>query len=330
LNLDHLQYFQTIASCRSMTRAARVLRLSQPTLTVAMRKLEEALGTTLFIRERSGVRLTATGEELLRHATEVFALVDRAEQHIKDLESEEVGSFVLGCHESLGAYFLPGFMAGFLREFPRIELTLWNDVSVAVHQAVLGREVHFGLVVNPASHPDLVIVELFHDSVDLFVATEHPEPPTSRRLHARTASDADPDLAAAKRRLLEGPLLFAPRFSQWRTLVEQLAAEGLAPRRRLSCGSHELVKSLALAGIGVAILPRRIAAYGEPGRLRRLHPSLPSFPDTICLVYRADAHRTRAALRVKDALVHYGRGLDRDGTLRPSRSSPPRGATAGG
>jgi len=64
-----------------------------------------------------------------------------------------------------------------------------------------------------------------------------------------------------------------------------------------------------LAGVGVALLPRRVAAYGQKGKLRRLHPSMPFFPDTIFLAFRADMHRTRAATRLKDALVAHGKRL---------------------
>jgi DNA-binding transcriptional LysR family regulator len=325
MELIHLRYFQAVATCGSLTAAAKMLRLSQPSLSVAMQNLEARLGTTLLLRDRNGVRLTATGEELLRHAAEVFALVDRAEQQIKGLESDDIGSFVIGCHESLGAYFLPGFMASFLRELPRIELSLWNDVSPAVQQAVVDRNVSFGLVVNPVPHPDLVIVELFHDAVDLFVAADAPgSAPESRVRSAKAAGTKrgskrareseegayEAELIEARQRLVTGPLIFAGRFSQWHAIVDKLASAGIVPQRRLACGDHELVKSLVLAGIGVAILPRRVANYGHEGKLRRLHPSLPIFPDRICLVYRADAHRTRAAMRVKDALVKYGRAME--------------------
>src|SRR4051812_19031549 len=109
VELTHLRYFQQIAQCGSMTAAARVLKISQPTLTVAVKNLEEQLGTKLLLRGRSGVTLTSTGRELLRHASEIFALLERAEERILGLESDEVGSFVIGCHESLGAYFLPAF-----------------------------------------------------------------------------------------------------------------------------------------------------------------------------------------------------------------------------
>lgn len=317
MDLNHLRYFQAIAGSGSITAAAKNLHVSQPTLTVAMQNLEERLGTTLLLRDRSGVRLTATGEELLRYAAEVFEVVERAEQQIRGLEKDDVGNFVIGCHESLGAYFLPGFMSTFLREYPRIELSLWNGTSAAVQRAVVERTVHYGIVVNPHPHPDLVIVEMFHDAVDLFVSTDSPPPstahPQSLRLGIRPESDDDPTLAAAKVRVRAGPLIFAGRVAQSRELLDRLAAEGLLSTRTLTCGDLELVKSLTAAGLGVGLLPRRVAAYGQPGSLCRLHPSFPNFPDTICLVYRGDTHRTRAAMRVKDALVVFGRGLDEKG-----------------
>jgi DNA-binding transcriptional LysR family regulator len=326
MDLRDLRYFAAIAESGSMTAAAKALHVSQPTLTVAMQNLEQELSTQLLVRERSGVKLTATGDELLRHAEEVFRLLDRASQRIKGLESEDEGTFVIGCHESLGAYFLPDFMARFLRAHPMIELLISNPTSAEVRDSVLERKTHFGLVVNPHPHPDLVIVELFHDAMDVLVAEDAPPPsrPLSSLLAAKSderddaepgervswVDSADPAFVAARHRLLAGPLIFAGRVTQCQELCDLLAAAGLLSERKLVVGDLELVKSLALAGIGPALLPRRVAAYGHEGALVRLHPRLPFFPDTICLLYRADMHRTRAAMRVKDELVAYGKQLD--------------------
>ncbi len=326
MDLKDLRYFAAIAASGSMTAAAKSLHVSQPTLTVAMQNLEEQLKTQLFVRERSGVRLTTTGEELLTHANEVFLLLERAEQRVRGLESEDIGTFVIGSNESLGAYFLPGFMARFLRDHPGIELLLSNESSAQVRDSVIERRTHFGIVVNPHPHPDLVIVEMFHDAMDVMVAEDAPPPsrPLSALLAARRddlaqttdgeraswVDSADPAFMAAKHRLIAGPLIYAGRVKQCQDLCDQLAGAGLLSMRKLVCGDLELVKSLAIAGIGPALLPRRVAAYGHVGNLVRLHPSLPFIPDTICLLYRADMHRTKAAMKVKDELVAYGKRLD--------------------
>ena len=296
--LDHLRYFQAVARCGSLSAAARVLQVSQPGLTAVIKQLEESFGTKLLVRLRTGVSLTSTGEELLRFANESLVRLEEIEQRIKGLESDEAGSFVIGCHESLGAYFLPQWMTQFLESNPRIQITLSNAPSRVVLNATVERSVHFGIVVNPEPHPDLVQMKLFRDAVDLFVLAEGAPGPD--------------DLDAAKERLRRGPLVFAGRVLQSQQMIDQLAAMDALPSRLLSCGDLELVKSFALAGLGVAVLPRRVARYWQERRLQRLHPALPFIADEIHLLFRGDAHRTRAFLITKDAIVAHGRALDSD------------------
>lgn len=318
MELAHLRYFREVARLGSMTAAARALGLSQPTLSVAVRQLEEELGATLLQRHRGGASLTAAGAELLRHADEVFALLDRAAASIAGLERDLVGHFVLGCHESLGAYFLPRLLPTVLQDAPKIALSLRNAPSAEVLAAVVEREVHLGLVVNPHPHPDLVMVPLFADAVDFFVRARDRDRTTAATGAALYAPEhcATHELAAAIDILRAGPLIFAGRVQQCSELLEQLAERGAVPSRLLSCGDFELVKSFALAGVGVAILPRRIAAYNQEGALRRLNPELPTFPDEIVLVYRADLPKTRAAAFLKEAITRTSREMP-DVGVRP-------------
>lgn len=302
LDLTQLRYLQAIAEAGSLSAAARKLKVSQPTLSGAVQTLEAALDTTLFLRTSKGVTLTQTGRALLEGAEEVFTLLARTEERIRGLESEEIGTFVLGCHESLGAYFLPHFLAELLAAAPQIEVRLHNGSSSEVREAVLERQVEFGLIVNPLPHPDLVLLPLFQDAVAVLVSANEP----------RSGSKGE-----ALARIQRGPLIYAGRVGQCQELIGHFASAGALPERKLDCGDLELVKSLALAGLGVALLPERVAAYGHPGALVRLHPELPAIPDTIFLVYRGDLHRTKAALRLKDALVAYGRRLADPGGVIP-------------
>src|SRR5918992_4799729 len=172
MHLTDLQYFQAIARCGNLTSAARQLGVQQPTLTVALQRLEAEVGTTLFLRDRTGVTLTSTGKAFLQYVTEALTLLHVGVQHVQGLETEERGSFILGFPAALGSYFLPAFFPAFLREAPRIELSLWTGTSQAVQQAIMARDVHFGPVVNPTPHPELVLTRLFHDATDFFVTAE--------------------------------------------------------------------------------------------------------------------------------------------------------------
>ncbi len=294
MDFNQLRYFLAVAEHGSISAAARAVQARQPTLSVAIKNLEEDLGATLFHRDSRGVSLTASGRVLRDGAQEIFEILERARRGVSGLETEDVGEFVIGCHEALGAYFLPAFMQGFLRAAPKIQIRLWNGTSSAVRAAVLERQVDFGLSVNPDPHDDLVMVQLYRDGIELFVAAK--EPVVTNRMQALM-------------RVRQGPLIAATRIGQIRDLIARFKADNVMPDRFLDCGDLQLVKSLAVAGLGVALLPRRVAAYGDPTALRRLHPQLPGFPDTIYLLYRADLHRTQAALKLKDALVEYGRTL---------------------
>ena len=294
MQLMHLRYFKVVAEVGSMSGAAQRIGISQPAVTSAMRRLEEHFETTLLFRNSRGVELTDTGLEVLRYAEEMLALHEQAHQRVLGLESTEVGSFVIGCYESLGAYFLPEFLPWFLNAYPRIELTLWNGSSPSVRDAVVARKVHFGLIVNPVPHPELVFVDLFTDAVDFIV-------PAEQRANS---------LDEALERVKKGPLVFAGRIQQSQQLLDALIAFDAVPARMLSCGDLEMVKSLVMAKLGVALLPRRVATYGHDRIIDRLHPDMPFIPDSIKLVYRADMHRTRAALLVKDSLIKSGRLLE--------------------
>jgi DNA-binding transcriptional LysR family regulator len=287
--LAELHYFRAIVRAGSLSAAARALGLTQPTLSTALRRLEARLETTLFERGRDGVRLTVTGRALAGYAEELLAGAERAQQAVRGLETDVVGRFTVACPDALGAYFLPGLLAHLFRVTPRLELAIWNGNSREVERAVVARDAHFGLVARMQPHPELVKVDLFEDVTELVALAPGGGP-----------------IAAARARLRGGPLLYADRMPQEPELLRMLAARGLAPTRLVACGTTELVKAMALAGVGVAILPRRVAASGTAGRLATLHRALPRIPDTISLIRRADLHRTHAANRLKDELAAHG------------------------
>lgn len=304
MELTQLRYIVAIAKHGNITRAARALNTHQPTVSVAIKQLEEELGTPLLYRSGRGVTMTMAGRRVLDMALEVSDLIQRTRSELVEFESELVGQFSLGCNEALGTYFLPNFMSRFLAEAPRIELSIWNASSPEVRDAVVNRTIDYGLVVNPEPHADLVIRKLFRDGIQVFISTQE---------------GSEPSLEAAKARLKKGPLIATRRIRPVRQILNYLKAEGDLPPRVIDCGDLHLVRSLAAAGIGVALLPRRIA-FIRPNELNLLHPQLPGYPDVIGLVYRSDTHRTQAAIKLKNVLLESGKEMQ--------RFDPPEGTIA--
>ncbi len=288
-------YFVEVATQGSFSAAATTLRVSQPSVSVAVKKLEERLDTQLFHRHARGVKLTPAGERLLNRAREAARALSAAQDEIDSLQTEPRGSFVLGCHESLGTYVLPGFMGRFLERFPDIEISLHNANSKDIEEAIVERTVDLGLVVNPVRHPDCVVRDLFDDRV-IFVVAE-----------ALTKQRKKPLSLLTQR-----PLFFVPALRQTQVLLAELETRDIPVGRTVACSSMELVKSLVLDGAGVGVLPYRVAAHGvAEGRLRPLSRKLPGFDDKITLVWRADSPMTAGLRTVLDALLEHGKNMPR-------------------
>lgn len=300
MDLPALRYFRAVAREQSITGAARSLGVSQPTLSVAIRNLEEELGSRLFTRTRDGVALTPAGEALVGHADEILAAVEDAVQAVKDLRDDEIGAFTLGCHPSLGAYALPAWMERFVNTAPGIALSLWSGSSAEVRTAVIERRIHFGIVVNCETHDDLVIAPMFEDTIEVFGL-----PP---RGHEARITGHSAGVEGARRRLSRSLLFWVDR-PVFRGVLDEIVALDAAPMRTVACGDLEMVKAFALEGAGLGLLPGRVARYGHPGRLRPVSPALPRHEDRISLIYRGDLPRTKAARRVREALLERGREL---------------------
>ena len=286
-DLVQLHYVRAIVGCESMSAAAKQLRVSQPTLSNAVRELERRLGTSLFLRGPRGVVATASGKTLARAADDVLGRLHQASDEIHGVESEAAGRFTIGYFHSFGGFFLPPLVRELAERAPGIELSLWEAIGSHVVDSVIDRTVHFGIgarsAITSRLHPELVLVPLFHDVMAVVRGRRKP------------AADA--------------PLFHVPRIALSERVIEAMRARRQLPARLVACGDLELVKRLVAEGAGIGVLPWRVA-ISAAAPLRLLDAKLPFEVDTGCLFYRGDLHRTRGALLLRDELVRRGQALD--------------------
>ena len=159
----NVAYFLSVVEHGGFSAAARMLHISQPSLSVAVKKLEAVVGAQLLHRGPRGVEPTAAGRVMIERAREAARTLKAACEEIDGLGAEPRGRFLLGCHESLGTYFLPGFMARFVEKHPAIEIDLANMNSREVEAGVVARDVD---VVHRA--PDVAAALSFLHEVGLY------------------------------------------------------------------------------------------------------------------------------------------------------------------
>src|SRR5262245_44700454 len=136
MELRQLAYFVAVAEEAHFTRAAARLSVAQPAVSQQIRRLERELGEPLFIRDRRTVSLTRAGTVFLPRARDALAVADSARVAIAEMRGLLSGNLVIGTVQNLPDRRLPGLLGTFHRQHPRVELTLLEDKTDALLEAL--------------------------------------------------------------------------------------------------------------------------------------------------------------------------------------------------
>ncbi len=273
LTLRQLEIFAAVARLGGYTRAAEALHLTQPTISMQVKKLAEAMGTTLFETRGRMLTLTPEGERLLAAAEDIFDRLERLEEECQALSGEVRGNLRIAA-VTTAKYFLPRLLGEFLKIHPRVE----------PHLAVTNRARVIELLRTGAE--DLIVMGRV--PADLEVEA-HPF------LENELVVVAPPDhpLRNARRiplsRIAEARFLVREPGSGTRTAVDNLFAEhGLNVRPTMELGSSEAIKQAVLAGLGISVLP-----------LHNIHRELKSGDLIVLDVEHFPLHRRWYAVHLK-------------------------------
>lgn len=280
-------YFVEVANTKNISRASERLGISQPSLTLAIQRIENALGTKVLSRSKKGVALTQAGKQLLLHSRQLLQLWENVKEEALASENEIQGNYTIGSHPSVALYSLAGFLPEIMRGYPNVHIHLKHDLSRKIAEGVISSEIDLGLVVNPVKHPDLVIKKLCDDVVTFWTSTGK-------------QSEVQ-DLKSGK-----AVLICDPDLAQSQSLMKQLAKKGMRVGRTLTSGNLEVIADLTRNGCGIGILPTRVAQYFDSKRLQ-LVPKASSYHDEICLLYRVENKNVRSIQRMRELISEYYR-----------------------
>jgi DNA-binding transcriptional LysR family regulator len=243
LQLPHLETFSKAAELTSFTGAARVLRLTQASVSQRMQVLEKMLRTPLFKRQGGRVLLTDAGRKLYDYAQRILDLHRQARREITGLETSVGGELCLAASSIPGEHFLPALLSPFGQAHPHIRVRAAVSDSMGVMVQVERGEVSLGLVGRRIDSPHLEFRYLASDHMVLVV-------PTGHALSARKT--------VSVKRLLQYPFVLREAGSGLRHCFEKsLDKTGLSLsnfRIALELGSNEAIKEAVLRGVGIAIL----------------------------------------------------------------------------
>lgn len=275
--LQQLTTFARVVELGSFTRAGELLNLSQPAVTRQVAALEEEFGAPLIERSGRGIAVTPAGQVVYRYARRIAALVERARLDVMSLSHPERGQVSVAAVTTVGLYTLPTLLAEFRERYPQVRFQVWSGRTDGVLDRLLEGRADVGLVSAPIAHPRLECMPLFDDPVVLVAA-----PALAARLPNPLPLE----------RLAEIDMILYQSPSRFRTLVEAaLEAAGAYPHIAMEFDSHEAVRSAALAGYGVGVVPfEAVQDEIAAGSLVRVQvDGLPEIKRTTCLVQRRGA-----------------------------------------
>jgi DNA-binding transcriptional LysR family regulator len=310
MELTQLKYYVTIAETLSFTRAAELLRVSQPALSYQIRRLEAELGTTLFDRSRRRIALTPDGELFLPLAQAVLFRADEATRVLREHLGVAAGEVRVGCNPSVATYLMPRLLADFRREFPRVRVSLMEGSDMVIQRTVLEGTVDFAIVTVMGFSGTLEVAPLAAEELLLAL------PPTHRFAHRKSVSLTE--LAE------EEFVIPADSFRVTAQFVDACRSVGFEPKVAYQTGSFESAKGFVRQSLCAAVLPRMALSVESGGDIAILE--IEGGPSRQLHLVRARNRSLTGAARALIAHVctSMGAAVQQSGELRPPDPTPIR------
>lgn len=249
MDLRALRAFVEVVRRNGFSAASREIFASQPTVSKAVRQLEDEVGLDLLHRLPHGVRPTEAGEVVLRHAQAMLASRDTMLAELDALRGLTRGHLRLGLTPFGSAALFAPLVGRFRAAHPDITIALLEQGSLTLSEAVLGREIEMAMAILPIA-AGLEWQPVWDDPL---VALLPEGDPLSGREAIRLEELRDRPL-----------ILFETGFALNEVIQRACAARGFAPREAARSGQSDFITALVASGLGVALLPRLMVAPRAP------------------------------------------------------------------
>ncbi|MFE7420494.1 LysR substrate-binding domain-containing protein [Rhodococcus sp. NPDC057529] len=280
MDIGDLNFFLAVARAGGISRASKELLTVQSNISSRIRALEDELGVELFRRHARGVTLTNPGERLLPYAEHITRLVREVTQVVGD-DLDPSGRLAIGSMETTAGLRLPGVLAAFSEDCPRVDFTLTTDTTDALTTQVLEHRLDGAFVCGPVRHPDLVSEQVFVEQLVLVSGVR--------------VADLDSVSADEQRHRI----LVLRAGCAYRARLERLFEKhGMPSPDVLEFGSLEGILGCAAAGMGVTLLPLGVVTASPSAAALKVHHLAPadSRAETL-FIRRKDAATTPALSR---------------------------------
>jgi len=291
VQIEGYRVFLTVSRLGNMSRAAEQLHMTQPSVSYAMKQLEDRLGVRLFERLSKGIRLTEEGRMLAEHVEQAFQHLDAAETKLDLLKQYKLGQIRIGANGAIIKEVVLPILDEFHASYPDIRIRLLQQRTMSIMKLIQEGSLDAGFVYLPIHAAELAATPL--KTIDnclvagrLFTSWSQQRLPTAR--------------------LLDIPLLLLTAGSTTRSMLEGwFAAQGYSIEADMELTSNDMLIEFAKRGYGAAFVPRPFVQQEiDAGELVELPTEVPLPSLTLGMVAKSQQTRT-AELFISKVMEAY-------------------------
>ena len=300
MTLTELRYIVAVARERHFGRAATACFVSQSTLSIGVRKLEDELGISLFERARNEVTLTARGELIVEQAHRVLEEVDVINQLAESEKGPLVGSLRLGAIHTIGPYIFPGLIPKLLEQAPEMPLIVQENFTANLTTLLKQGQLDVIIISYPYDEPGIVTLPLYDEPFVVVIPSAHPWA-EKKTISREILPEENIMLLGAGNCFRDQVLEFCPDCLQ-------ASQKDIGLQQTLEGSSLETIRHMVMSGIGISVFPATAAgAHEYSHRLLAVRPLAGKQPfRRVGLAWRKSFPRAQAI----DTLTHSIKQLD--------------------
>lgn len=275
MNLRDLQYLVAVADHQHFAKAAETCFVSQPALSMQIKKLEDELGVQLFERTNKTVMVTAVGQAVTARARVILQEAADLKALARSYQDPFAGELHIGAFPTLAPYFFPHILPKITQAYPDLKLLLVEEKTELLIDKLRDGTLDMAFLALPIKTDGLAVHPLFKDPFLLAVPYNHP------LAHKKTATQAD--LSEQELLLLEEGHCLREQS------LEVCSLMGLSAHGDFRATSMETLRHMVAAGSGITLIPQLAAQAHDHIRYIPFEEPVPS--RTIALVWRKTAPR---------------------------------------
>jgi len=298
MTLTELKYIVAVARHKHFGRAADACFVAQPTLSVAIRKLEEELGITMFERGGTDITTTPIGAQIVAQAEHVLDQTAAIKEIAKQNNDPLIGAIRLGLIYTIGPYLLPTLVKGMIAQAPKMPLVLQENFTARLLELLRQGELDAAIVALPLPERGFMTLPIYDEPFVVAVPNQHP--------WINRKSISAKELKLETMLLLGNGHCFRDQVLEVCPEMARFSTSDGGIARTFEGSSLETIRHMVASGIGITVLPKASAPNptSADGMLHHLPFSAPVPSRRVALVWRKSFTRSAAIVAIQQVILN--------------------------